>query len=114
MGPSFIEAGRIRELRDELNDLKATVQFQEQVLQMHSSHIAELRHASKAVMSSPCVQEFTAADAYRKAIEIVEFMKDDFWTRNIPNDVAKKWVIATVEDIIRALEHRLNRCEGKL
>lgn len=114
MGPSFIEAGRMRQLRDELADLKAKVDFQERVLEMQSYRIAQLEHDNKAVMTSHSVKEFIAADAYRKAIEIVENMKGDFWTRSIPNDVAKQWVNATIEDIVRALEHRLKRCEGKL
>ena len=95
----------------DLADLKATVDFQRRVLEMHAARIADLREEAKA---KPKAEEVTAADAYRKSIEVVESMKGDFWTRNIPNADAKKWVTATIEDIVRILEYRLSRCEGKL
>lgn len=112
MGPSFIEAGRMRELKEELADLKATVDFQRRVLEMHADRIADLK-AEARDRAKPKAEEFTAADAYRRSIEIVESMKDDFWALRNPNEDSKRWVNATIEDIVRALQNRLNRCEGK-
>lgn len=106
MGPSFIEAAKRGEMKREIERLKESVDY-------HRILLASIQDRL-TVLERPRVEEFTARDAYRKAIEIVEDMKGDFWTRNIPNDVAKQWVIATVEDIVRALEHRLDRCGGKL
>lgn len=97
----------------DLADLKATVDFQRRVLEMHADRIADLK-AEARDRAKPKVEEVTAADAYRKSIEVVESMKGDFWTRNIPNADAQKWVIATIEDIVRVLKANLSRCEGKL
>lgn len=33
--------------------------------------------------------------------------------RNIPNDVAKQWVKATIDDIINAIQNRIDRLEVK-
>ena len=106
MGPSVYEAKKRSEMQREIERLKESVDYHRILLASVQDRLT--------VLERPRVQEFTAADAYRKSIKIVEDMKDDCWTRNIPNDVAKQWVIATVEDIVRALEHRLNRCEGKI
>ena len=113
MGPSFIEAGRMRELKEELADLKATVDFQRRVLEIHADRIADLK-AEARDRAKPKVEEFTAADAYRKSIRIVESYRDDFYTRNIQNPNAKEWVLATIEGIVRELQQRVDYCEGKL
>lgn len=110
MGPSFMEAGRIRELRDELAELKKQLEFHERLLQMHSSHIADLR-AEARDRAKPRAEEFTARDAYSKAIEIVTTIKHDPFKPL--DDRTREWINATLDDVLRALEVRLDRCGGK-
>lgn len=104
---------QVTNLRRDLEDLKGTVAFHTQLLQMQSYRVAKLEEDSKPSTEKPTVQEFKAVDAYRKSIEIVQSIKEDFWSRNIPNEVAKNWVNATIEDIVCALEDRIDRLEGK-
>lgn len=112
MGPSIFEASRMRELKEELADLKATVDFQRRVLEVHADRIADLK-AEARDRAKPKAEEFTAADAYRKSIRIVQSYRDDVYTRNIQNLNAKEWVLCTIEGIVRELQDRLERCGGK-
>lgn len=100
-------------IRSELTEMARRLEFQGEVLRAQSARIAALEKDNKAIMGHPRIREFTAVDAYRNAIGIVESMKDDFWTRNIPDQKSKDWVIATIEDISRTLYSRLNRVEEK-
>ena len=104
---------QVTNLGRDLDELKNKVAFHNQLLQMQSYRVAKLEEDNQPTAEKPRVEEFKAVDAYRKSIDIVRAMKEDFWFRNIPNDVAKEWVTATIDDIINAIQNRIDRLEVK-
>lgn len=105
---------QVTSLARDLQELKDQLKFHNQLLQMQSYRVSKLEEDNRAVMASPSVKEYKAVDAYRKSIRIVERIRDDVFTRNILDQKAKEWVLATITDIIAELRAQVDYCEGKI
>ena len=93
----------VTNLGHDLEDLKKKVEFQNSIIQNLSTRLA--------MVEKPAFVVPTARDAYLEAINIViKIQMDAFAPRD---EQSKKWVQATLNDIIRALQDRLERV-GKL
>lgn len=103
MGPSFIEAAKRGEMKREIERLKESVDYHRILLASVQDRLT--------VLERPRVEEFTARDAYSKAIEIVTTIKNDPFKPL--DDRTREWINATLDDVLRALKVRLDRCGGK-
>ena len=114
MGPSFIEAAKRGEMQREIERLKESVDYHRVLLASVQDRLTLLERDNKAVMTSYSVNNFTADDAYRNSLRIVESYRNDVYTRNIQNLHAKEWVLATIEGIARELQNQIDCRKGKL
>lgn len=103
MGPSFLEAAKRGEMQREIERLKESVDYHRVLLTSMQERLALLERPA-FVLSS-------ARDAYLEAINIVTKIRMDAFAPR--DEQSKKWVEATLNDIVRALQDRLERCGGK-
>lgn len=94
---------KVTNLGRDLEDLSKKVEFQNSVLQNLSTRLA--------MMENPRWVEPSARDAYLEAINIVTKIRMDAFAPS--DEKSKRWVDATLNDILRALQDRLEKCGGK-